>query len=417
MVVILFIADFHIHSKYSRATSKDCIPEELEFWARRKGIDVIGTGDFTHPKWREDLKEKLIPSDDGLYVLKDNYRKKEDNLPKTDYCKNLNPKFIVSGEISSIYKKNGKVRKVHNLVILPNLDYAEIISKKLESLGNIHSDGRPILGLDCENLLEIIINACPDAIFIPAHVWTPYFSLYGANSGFDDIRECFEDLAGNIFSIETGLSSDPPMNWRLSSLDRFTLVSNSDAHSPSNLGREANIFDTDISYDSIHKALKCINTSEFFGTLEFFPEEGKYHYDGHRICGVCLKPSETKALEGICPICGRKLTIGVLHRVEDLADREAGCISPSAKHFERLIPLMEIIAFSIKSSVASIKTKTAYEKLLHDIGSELFILREASLKDIERAADSRIAEGIQKLRSGEVVVQPGYDGRYGKISK
>ncbi|MBA1335645.1 MAG: Endonuclease Q, cleaves 5' to damaged DNA bases / ATP-dependent DNA helicase UvrD/PcrA-like protein [Firmicutes bacterium] len=406
----MFIADFHIHSKYSRATSKDCVPEMLEMWARRKGIDVIGTGDFTHPAWREELKEKLIPSGEGLYALKDDFHK-EDKVAGADF----KPQFIVSGEISSIYKKNGRVRKVHNLILLPGLEHAESISHRLEAIGNLHSDGRPILGLDSRDLLEIVIDICPEAIFIPAHIWTPHFSLYGAYSGFDDIKECFEDLTGYIYALETGLSSNPPMNWRLSALDEFTLVSNSDAHSPANLGREANIFDTGLSYQCILNALKNRRTKEFYGTIEFFPEEGKYHYDGHRACKVCLKPSDTRAAGGICPVCGGRITVGVLHRVEALADREEGFIPPAAKHFESLVPLNEVIASSMGYTAASAKVKGKYDDLIRSLGPELFILREAPLNDIELAAGPCIAEGIRRLRCGKVEIQPGFDGEYGRI--
>lgn len=264
----MFIADFHIHSKYSRATSKDCVPEMLEFWARREGIDLIGTGDFTHPAWREELKEKLVPAEEGLYTLKDDFRQEAQVAGG-----NPQPRFMVTGEISSIYKKNGRVRKVHNLILLPGLEHAESLSRRLEAIGNLRSDGRPILGLDSRDLLEIVLDTCPEAILIPAHIWTPHFSLYGAYSGFDHIQECFEDLTGYIYALETGLSSDPPMNWRLSALDGFALVSNSDAHSPANLGREANLFDTGLSYPHILQALKNRTTREFYGTLEFFPRK------------------------------------------------------------------------------------------------------------------------------------------------
>ncbi|MEL7567831.1 MAG: UvrD-helicase domain-containing protein [Dehalobacterium sp.] len=406
----MFIADFHIHSNYSRATSKECVPELLEFWARRKGINVIGTGDFTHSAWREELKEKLLPAGEGLYALKNDYRQ-ENQVAGGD----VPPQFIVSGEISSIYKKNGRVRKVHNLILLPSLEHGELISRRLEAIGNLHSDGRPILGLDSRDLLEIVLDICPEAIFIPAHIWTPHFSLFGAYSGFDDIRECFEDLTEYIYALETGLSSDPPMNWRLSALDGFTLVSNSDAHSPGNLGREANIFHTELSYPNILQALKNRKTKEFYGTIEFFPEEGKYHYDGHRACKICCKPAETKAAGGICPVCGGRITVGVLHRVEVLADREEGFVPSEAKDFERLVPLSQVIASSIGATTASSKVKDKYDHLIRNLGPEFFILREAVLKDIELVAGPFIGEGIRRLRRGQVEIQPGYDGEYGKI--
>ncbi len=406
----MFIADFHIHSKYARATSKDCVPEFLELWGRRKGLSLIGTGDFTHPVWREELKEKLVPAEEGLYRLKKEFCKKE-KIAEAGFS----PRFIISGEISSIYKKNGKVRKVHNVILLPGLDQAEALSRRLEVIGNLHSDGRPILGLDSRDLLEITLDVCPDAIFIPAHIWTPHFSLFGAYSGFDDIRECFEDLTDHIYALETGLSSDPPMNWRLSALDKYTLVSNSDAHSPGNLAREANLFDTVLSYPHIARALQNRNSNEFYGTIEFFPEEGKYHYDGHRNCKVCLKPLETEAASGICPVCGDRITVGVLHRVEELADREEGFILPKARPFENLVPLHEVIAASTGLTAASVKVKEKYSYLIQNLGPELFILREAQLADIENKAGPLVAEGIRRLRCGKVDIEPGYDGKYGKI--
>ncbi len=404
----MFIADFHIHSKYSRATSRECVPEMLDLWARRKGLQVIGTGDFTHPKWREELKEKLVPSEDGLYTLKKEFLT-EDEIAH----EGSSPRFIVSGEISSIYKKNGKVRKVHNLLLLPSLEDAQALSSRLESIGNLHSDGRPILGLDSRDLLEIALDVVPDVIFIPAHIWTPHFSLFGAYSGFDDINECYEDLTQHIHALETGLSSDPPMNWRLSALDGFTLVSNSDAHSPAKLAREANIFDTGLSYGEISKALESGNG--FYGTIEFFPEEGKYHYDGHRNCNVCFKPADTIAASGVCPVCGGRITVGVLHRVEALADRAEGFVPPDAKHFESLIPLQEVVASSMGVTTVSVKVKEKYAGLIRCIGPELYILREASLDDIEAKAGRLIAEGVRRLRSRNVDIRPGYDGEYGRI--
>ncbi len=406
----MFIADLHIHSKYSRATSKDCVPEFLHLWARRKGLNLIGIGDFTHPAWRGELKEKLVPSEEGLYTLKKEFCPK-DTIAAADF----EPHFILSSEISCIYKKNGKVRKVHNLILLPSLEDAEVLSRRLEAIGNLHSDGRPILGLDSKDLLNITLDVCPEALFIPAHIWTPHFSVFGAYSGFDDITECFEDLTDQIYALETGLSSDPSMNWRLSALDRFTLVSNSDAHSPANLAREANLFDTALSYPHIARALQNRDTKEFYGTIEFFPEEGKYHYDGHRACKVCMKPEDTKAVSGICPVCGGRITVGVLHRVEALADRSEGFVPPGAKHFESLVPLHEVVASSLGLTTSSIKVKEKYKELIRILGPELFILREAPLEDIEHKAGLLIAEGVRRLRCGKVEIQPGYDGEYGKI--
>lgn len=407
----MFIADFHIHSKYSRATSRDCVPEMLDVWARRKGLRLIGTGDFTHPAWRVELMEKLIPAEEGLYTLRDGLRVKDgtaDSWPA--------PRFIVSGEISSIYKQDGRVRKVHNLILLPGLEAAAALSRRLEALGcNLSSDGRPIIGLASRDLLELTLETAPDAIFIPAHIWTPHFSLFGAYSGFDDIHACFGDLTAHIHALETGLSSTPAMNARLSALDGFTLVSNSDAHSPANLAREANLFDTELSYPHIARALDGRDPGALCGTLEFFPEEGKYHYDGHRNCRVCMMPSETAAAGGVCPVCGGRITVGVLHRVEALADRADDAEPPHVQYFESIIALREVIAASLGVTAASKKVGTQHDIMLSNLGPELFILREAPLEDIARLAGARIAEGIRRLRSGQVDIQPGYDGEYGKI--
>ena len=404
----MYIGDLHIHSRYSRATSKDCTPEHLDLWARKKGIHIVGTGDFTHPAWREELEEKLEPAEDGLYVLKDEYRIKDEETPGE-----VVPRFVITGEISSIYKKNGKVRKVHSLILLPGLEDAERISAKLEQIGNIHSDGRPILGVDCHDLLEIILELSPQAVYVPAHIWTPHFSLFGAFSGFDTVEECFEDLTPYIHAMETGLSSDPPMNWRVSALDRYQLISNSDAHSPAKLGREANLFDIPLSYEGLSRA---IQTGEgLYGTIEFFPEEGKYHMDGHRKCNLCLTPSDTLKYNGICPVCGRKITIGVSHRVEELSDREEGYIRENAKPFESLVPLPEVIGASSGHSAASVKVQREYQKMLSELGPEFEILRNLPLEDIRRVSGTRVAEGIGRLRRGQVERIPGFDGEYGVI--
>lgn len=404
----MYIADLHIHSHYSRATSKECTPEYLELWARKKGIDILGTGDFTHLAWRNELKEKLIPAESGLYVLKDNCCIED----KTATGKRK-PRFVVSGEISSIYKKNGKVRKIHSLLLLPGLEEAELLAKKLEKIGNIHSDGRPILGLDCHDLLEITLEVCPTAIYIPAHIWTPHFSLFGAFSGFDSIEECFGDLTPYIHALETGLSSDPPMNWRISALDSYQLVSNSDAHSPSKLGREANLLDIDLSYFSLAEAIQTGKGLK--GTIEFFPEEGKYHYDGHRKCNLCLSPASSREYSDICPVCGKKLTIGVLHRIEELADREENFILSNARPFESLVPLTEVIAASTGYSTISNKVQSQYQDMLTKLGSEFFILREIPLEEIKTTSGILVMEGIKRLRSGLVERVPGYDGKYGTI--
>lgn len=404
----MYIADLHIHSRYSMATSKDCTPEQLDLWARRKGIGILGTGDFTHPAWREELKEKLIPAEEGLYVLKAEYRL-EDEITSDS----LIPRFVVSGEISSIYKKNEKTRKVHSLILLPGLEAAEKLSMKLEAVGNIRSDGRPILGLDCHDLLEMMLETDPRAVYIPAHIWTPHFSLFGACSGFDTIEECFEDLTPHIHTLETGLSSDPSMIWGISALDRFQLISNSDAHSPAKLGREASLLDINLSFDRLSQAL---NTGRgLMGTIEFFPEEGKYFHDGHRKCGICFSPSEAEQHSGKCPVCGRKLTMGVSHRIRQLADREEGFEPAQGKPFESLVPLPEVISACLGYSAASKKVQNQYFELLRRLGPEFDILRAVPLEDIRLISDPLIAEGVSRLREGNVKRIPGYDGEYGII--
>lgn len=403
-----FIADLHIHSHYSRATSRECSPEKLDFWARRKGINLLGTGDFTHRAWRSELSEKLLSTGDGFYLLKDEYR-------EPGRFSEVPVRFVVSGEISSIYKKNGRTRKVHNLILLPSLEAAEKLSLRLETVGNLHSDGRPILGLDSKILLDMTLTTCPDALFIPAHIWTPHFSVLGANSGFDSIDECYEDLSEHIYAVETGLSSDPPMNWRLSDLDRFALVSNSDAHSPANLAREANVFDSACTYPALYNALEKNDRSAFRGTVEFFPEEGKYHFDGHRNCGVQWEPSTTIAAGGICPVCGRKLTVGVLHRAEVLADRPEDFKPDGAREFISLTSLPTIIGASIGCGSASGKVVCTYEDMLGKLGAELSILRSVPIGDIKTVAGGLIAEGVRRVREGNLRLSAGYDGEYGVI--
>lgn len=298
----MILADLHIHSRFSRATSRDGDAPHLDLWARYKGLGIVGTGDFTHPAWRAELREALVPAEEGLYRLREDLR-----LPAEVEAQE--PRFVVSGEISTIYKRGGRTRKVHHVLLLPGLDEAEALSQKLEAIGNLHSDGRPILGLDSHDLLEIVLETCPEAVYIPAHVWTPHFSLFGAFSGFDAVEECFGDLTPYVHALETGLSSDPPMNRRCSMLDRFQLVSNSDAHSPNKQGREANLLSCGRSYSALKRAIETGEGLE--GTVEFFPEEGKYHFDGHRACGCCLEPGRAIELGNLCPVCGKRVTIGV----------------------------------------------------------------------------------------------------------
>lgn len=407
-MLMKMIADLHIHSRFSMATSKEGTPENLDFWARKKGISLIGTGDFTHPVWREELKERLVSEGNGLYRLRDAYVKEESRKFPGE-----GTRFVVSGEISSIYKKNGKTRKVHNVILLPSLEAADAMAQRLEKIGNIHSDGRPILGLDSHDLLEMMLDVCPEGILIPAHIWTPHFSVLGAKSGFDSVEECFEELAPYIHALETGLSSDPAMNWRISKLDRYQLVSNSDAHSPSKLGREANLLDIDCSYEGLYRAIQTGEGLE--GTVEFFPEEGKYHFDGHRKCGVSLSPVEAERLGGICPVCGKKLTMGVDHRVEQLADRTEGFVKKDGKKYESLVPLPEVISTCMGYSAASKKVQGCFEQMIQTLGTEFDILRNVPSEDIKSCAGERIAEGIENVRTGNVKRIPGYDGEYGKI--
>ena len=402
------IGDLHIHSRFSMATSREGTPENLDFWARKKGISLIGTGDFTHPVWREELKERLVSEGNGLYRLRDAYVKEESRKFPGE-----GTRFVVSGEISSIYKKNGKTRKVHNVILLPGLEAADAMAQRLEKIGNIHSDGRPILGLDSHDLLEMMLDVCPEGILIPAHIWTPHFSVLGAKSGFDSVEECFEELTPYVHALETGLSSDPAMNWRISKLDRYQLISNSDAHSPSKLGREANLLDIDCSYEGLYQAIQTGEGLE--GTVEFFPEEGKYHFDGHRKCGVSLSPVEAERLGGICPVCGKKLTMGVDHRVEQLADRAEGFVKKDGKKYESLVPLPEVISTCMGYSAASKKVQGCFEQMIQTLGTEFDILRNVPSEDIKSCAGERIAEGIENVRTGNVKRIPGYDGEYGKI--
>ena len=408
-----FIADLHIHSHYSRATSKELNFERLHQWAQMKGIHVVATGDITHPGWLDEIKTKLAPAEEGLFRLKEDYSQHvQSNIPPA--CKN-DVRFILSGEISNIYKKGDQVRKIHNVVFFPSIEVAQKFQTTLEKIGNIRSDGRPILGLDARNLLEIVLQSHELSFLIPAHIWTPWFSVLGSKSGFDSIEACFDDLTPNIFALETGLSSDPPMNWMLSQLDRFTLVSNSDAHSPAKLGREANLFNCELSYPAMFEALKSGNPEQFLGTIEFFPEEGKYHLDGHRKCNMRMTPAETIASKEICPVCGKKVTIGVLNRVEELADRPEGGTHERAKPYHSLIPLTEVIAEILNVGAGSKAVNIKFDKLLRHLGSEMPLLMEMPLADIEEIGGTLLAEGIRRMRNKEVQIAAGYDGEYGTI--
>ena len=408
-----FIADFHVHSRFSRATAKNLDFENLYISAQLKGLSVIGTGDFTHPGWFAEIKEKLIPAEPGMFRLKDEIsRLCDQEVPKS--CRRK-VRFMLVSEISNIYKKNNITRKNHNLVFLSDLNQVENFNSKLDKIGNITSDGRPILGLDARDLLEILLETSDQAFLIPAHIWTPWFSLLGSKSGFDSIDECFEDLTPFIFAVETGLSSDPAMNWRISALDGLTLVSNSDAHSPLKLGREANLFDTDMSYSAIKSAIKSGDPERFLGTLEFFPEEGKYHLDGHRNCDVRSWPTTTREQGGICPICGKPLTLGVLYRVEELADRPEG-VKPKKYHpYYHIIPLVEILSEVLKVGPNSKKVMGYYRNLLEKLGSEFDILTTLKRDIIDTAGLSLLGEAITRVRQNKIVLLPGYDGEFGKI--
>ncbi len=408
-----YIADVHLHSRFARATSKTLNPENLYRWSLIKGLTVVGTGDFTHPVWVEELRDQLDSAEAGLFQLRSELRRGVDaELPPA--CRG-EMRFVLSVEISLIYKKNGKTRKIHHVVLMPSFDAVARLNARLGAIGNLKSDGRPILGLDSRDLVEICLEACDEVLFIPAHIWTPHFAVLGASSGFDTLEECFEDMLPHIFAVETGLSSDPPMNWRLSMLDDYAIISNSDAHSPQKLAREATCFDTDLSFRGMYEALRDRDPTRFRGTLEFYPEEGKYHFDGHRKCHVCWKPAQTIEAEGMCPVCGRKLTVGVLHRVERLADRPEGDRPAMAMPFENLIPLPEIIGSVLQVGPTSKRVQGVYERMLAALGPELKILRELSVEEIAKTGDPLIAEGIRRMREGEVHIAPGYDGVYGKI--
>lgn len=421
--------DLHIHSRYSRATSRDLNLSQLYLWAQRKGIGLIGTGDFTHPGWQEELRRDLLPIPDepGLFALRPELRRAlDEQVPRA--CRSasgpgegVGVRFVLTSETSHIFKKDGAVRKVHNLLFAPSLDVVDKLCSRFIALGcNLHSDGRPILGLPCRNTLEILLETDARAYLIPAHVWTPHFSVFGSLSGFDHLEHCFEDLSSHIFALETGLSSDPAMNWRLSQLDRYTLISNSDAHSAQKLGRELNLLNITPSFDNLRAAFEICDPTKFLGTVEFYPEEGKYHLDGHRSCGVRLLPSERKQLGGKCSRCGQKVTIGVLSRIEELADRSAEAAlsqrPPRARPFTSLVPLSEVVAEALGLSEAAGAAQRLYFRLLDELGSELHILRHAELEVLRRTGGELLAEAVDRVRRGALHIAAGYDGEYGRIS-
>ncbi len=417
------IADLHFHSKYSRAVSQQMVLPEIGRWARLKGIDLVTTSDFTHPLWLREIKANLEETGEGIYRLKGQEK----------------PLFLLTTEISSIYTQNGKLRRIHNLVFAPSLLEAEKIETELARRGNVMSDGRPIFGLSARDLAALILDTSPQALIVPAHAWTPHFSLYGSESGFDSLSECFGDMAKNIYAIETGLSSDPAMNWRIEELDNRSIISCSDAHSGAKLGREATVFEIDdikkLRYEDIKKAIiqssnHLINQSPNIAyTIEFYPEEGKYHYTGHRNCGVRQSPEETSRLGETCPVCGKHLTVGVMHRVEQLASRNVeGKMDNSelgirwVKHPEdrrppyvMSVPLLEILAESLETTVGSQKAISEYKNLTSNFGGEFGVLLNTEIQEIAKISGPRVAEGIKKVRSGEIVVEPGYDGVFGTV--
>jgi uncharacterized protein (TIGR00375 family) len=400
--VTRFIADLHVHSKYSRATSKEMELDSIARWGRIKGIRLVATGDFTHPLYFAEIKARLAPAAEGIYRLKEG---EQETL------------FILVTEVSNIFTQGKQTnRRTHTLIFSPNIEIAEKINTALGRLGKLGSDGRPIFGFPTKDLVKIVLDCSPDCLLVPAHAWTPWFSVFGANSGFDSLEECFEEQARNIHAIETGLSSDPEMNWRLSRLDAITLISNSDAHSPNKIGREANAFACPMEYKEIARVIKEKDPAGLLFTIEFFPEEGKYHYDGHRNCNILYTPEESKAHNNICPACGKPLTIGVMHRVEELADRPEGFVPPKAIPSIHLIPLEEIIAEALGQGTGTKGVTQEYMRMIEQGGSEMAILIDLPPEELQKIAQPKVYEGIMLVRQGKLKIVPGYDGVYGQIS-
>ncbi len=392
------IADLHIHSRYSRATSKEMTLPTIARWAKRKGINLVGTGDFTHPQYLKSLEEELVPAEDGIFMLEDE--------PAV--------RFMLTAEVSNIYSQAGSLRKIHTLIFAPSLEAAKELTERLKGMGNVYADGRPVFGFPVVELLKMALDISEDFLVVPAHAWTPWFSIFGSKSGFDSIEECFGDYSEYIRAIETGLSSNPEMNWRLSSLDKVTLISNSDAHSPAKLGREANVFDCESSYPAIMDVIKSKDPERFLFTIEFFPEEGKYHYDGHRECGVVLSPEETRKAGGLCPVCGKGVTVGVMNRVEELADRPPGFVPEGAIPQRSLIPLEEIIAEALAKGVNTAAVKKEYRRMT-DAYDEFTILMDITEEELQKIAHPVVVEGILRMRRARVHISPGFDGEFGKI--
>ena len=391
-----FIADFHIHSRYSRACSKDLTVGELAKWAKIKGIGVLGTGDFTHPFWLQELQETLRDAGGGLF-------------------EHQGVRFMLTSEVNTLFYKGGKAHQIHHVLMAPSFEAVERINQELSPFGSLSLDGRPTFQMEAWRLVEIVLGVEPRCLVVPAHAWTPWFALFGSTSGFDAVEDCFEHQANNIFVLETGLSSDPAMNWRLSALDRYALISNSDAHSARRIGREANVFDCAQDYDAITGALKTKDRTKFLSTLEFFPEEGKYHFDGHRNCRVRWSPEETRRHGFRCSACGKKVTVGVMHRVEALADRPEGTVPEGAVPFQRLVPLDEILAEALDVGVGTQAVEREYQNLVYKCGTEFNVLFDAPEDELKKATSAKIVEGILRVRQGRLTVEPGYDGEYGTV--
>ncbi|MDD5072207.1 MAG: endonuclease Q family protein [Candidatus Omnitrophica bacterium] len=391
-----FAADFHIHSRYSRATSGSMNVKELSRWAKIKGISLLGTGDFTHPLWFSELKSELQEAGGGLY-------------------EHGGVNFILTVEVFNNFYVEGKSKRIHNMVFVPDMGTAERLNAKLGECGDLFSDGRPILNMSARDLVRACLDVSPDCFIVPAHAWTPHFSIFGSNSGFNSVEECFKDEAKNIYCLETGLSSDPAMNWRLGKLDRYSLISNSDSHSPQKIGREANVFDCGLDYREIIGALKAKDRKKFLYTVEFYPQEGKYHYDGHRNCNSRVSPKEAIKNRNLCPVCGKKITVGVMHRVEELADRPEGFVPEGAIPFKSMIPLAQIIADARGVGEQSVAVEREYMSLVNKCGSEFNILLKMGENDLRAQLPERVAEGVIRVRNGKVDILAGYDGEYGKI--
>jgi len=408
-----FLADFHIHSKYSYATSKFMDLQALATWGQLKGLKVMGTGDFTHPVWHKELRDQLHEVEPGLFALQPKLQATVDAAVYTP-CRGLQ-RFLLTAEISTIFRRDGKCYKTHSIIFAPSFDVAEKISSKLATIGNVAYDGRPTLGLDVVDLLKIVMDISPDCMLIPAHIWTPHFGLLGAKSGFDSFQECFGEYSQYIYAFEKGLSSSFAMNAQVSALDRFTILSNSDAHSVENLGREANVFDTELSYGAIAHAIKNKKSGGLVAGIEFFPEMGKYYGSGHRACGV-YATAEEMTINQKCSVCHKNLTIGVAHRVTQLADRTVEQAENFIQSHYRIIPLQKIIAQSLGVQVASVKVQKMYNKLLADVGNEFYILLDAELAEVARSSTAEIAQSINSVRERQVILKPGYDGVYGTIT-